>query len=182
MCGTPGHMVKPKPFAVCINIAIVVQHTHNDPCLQISLHPILIFIGNQRGSKGVWYQIKAVACPWVSHCACVCRCGYVWVGVWGRESASPLWLPIKAGLAFTVGVQCLSDHVFVKHLLPCENPSQLLVHCSISGKKKTKQKNKQFRACCCSVQVCLCHGSVLEKKSEERWRERRKLLRGSSNV
>lgn len=32
------------------------------------------------------------------------------------------------------------------------------------------------------MQVCLCHGSVHEKKCEERWRERRKLLRGSSNV
>lgn len=63
---------------LCINIAFVMRHTHNDPCLQISLHPILIFIGNQRDSKGVWYQIKAMACPWVNHCVCVCGC--VWVG------------------------------------------------------------------------------------------------------
>lgn len=93
-------------------------------------------------------------------CVCVCVCLGGCVG----QSATPLWLPIKAGLAFAVGVQCLSDHVFVKHLLPCENPSQLSVHCSVSGQK-------QLPASCHIVQVCLCSGSVHEKISEERWKE-----------
>lgn len=60
----------------------------------------------------------------------------------------------------------------MKHLLPCENPSRLLVHCC--GKKR-------FRACFYSVQECLCSGSVHEK-SEVRWKERGHILQGSCNV
>lgn len=36
--------------------------------------PILMFIGNQRGSKGVWCKIKAVVWPRVNQCMSVGRC------------------------------------------------------------------------------------------------------------
>lgn len=138
MCGAPGHVVQNKRFAVCVNVPIVRSCIHTTPpCLPVSLRPILIFIENQRDSKGVWHQIKAMACPWVNQRVsvrcCVLHC---------------CDLLIKVDSTFAVGVceVLIRPWVLWSTVSHVKIPSQLLVRHSVD-------EEKRFSALCECVHV-----------------------------
>ena len=67
-------------------------------------------------------------------------------------------------------MKCLSDSVFVEHLPPCENPSQLLVRCSVDEEKRFSALGECVCVCVCVFVQCKC---TREKEKRDRERESR---------